>query len=570
MSNLHPLDLLHVSRASKQLRAILMSRRTRFIWAASLATVDELPPCPDDMSGPAYAALLFTRICTLCGANHACWVDYAIRLRLCKSCHDAHIKSGRTILAGQDVEPEMERFYMGMVPCETGKDLATAKRLEEPFAHSDQDKYYAPQLREALTVTEKLLELGYSRDDFPLSREWRNLLDQRKTLTERAWKTLRPKLEEMIQERKREDYEWSIREDVNRRNKQIAGFYEEFIQSLSEAEQALMPGAHDACQLPCLASLARRNDAKGDVSLEEFQALTDQVLQEAEAYKVRAKEAAVKQLIERANWCAHEEWLRDLQGLTPDEALQRYYALFRCNSRQRCDVKYVAFEDMHRHFRTAHPWESWGTSWRPDHEVFECAVYPRDSANILKAVGLPTSTPLSVLDKLIKAGRLYCSCRDPDLPPPEELDWPQLYVHVNTQEERYHKLHEQRLRSKDANQDMVMKETHPLYGPNPCLKLLPEGADTQPARDRAAPLDPTTRAKVEQRLAAKPEPTAIALCSICTNMTMKRYLRHGGEGVRTLPKTLEGIVHHIREWHEKDFEDRDIVFFKDRELISEQ
>lgn len=59
------------------------------------------------MSEPAYAALLFDQVCAvsphivrqhdahkahtessqLCSASPARWVDYAIRLRLCKSCH---------------------------------------------------------------------------------------------------------------------------------------------------------------------------------------------------------------------------------------------------------------------------------------------------------------------------------------------------------------------------------------------------------------------------------------------------------------------------------------------------
>lgn len=60
------------------------------------------------MSEPAYAALLFDQVCAvsphilrqnaaykahmdssqLCSASPARWVDYAIRLRLCKSCHN--------------------------------------------------------------------------------------------------------------------------------------------------------------------------------------------------------------------------------------------------------------------------------------------------------------------------------------------------------------------------------------------------------------------------------------------------------------------------------------------------
>ncbi|KAI0660265.1 hypothetical protein C8Q70DRAFT_913822, partial [Cubamyces menziesii] len=85
-SRLHPLDLLHVSRTSKHLRSIVMSRKCKFLWSESLSRIDGLPPCPMGMSEPAYVALIFGRLCMLCGALRAVWVDYAIRLRLCRSC----------------------------------------------------------------------------------------------------------------------------------------------------------------------------------------------------------------------------------------------------------------------------------------------------------------------------------------------------------------------------------------------------------------------------------------------------------------------------------------------------
>ncbi|EIW52705.1 uncharacterized protein TRAVEDRAFT_76372, partial [Trametes versicolor FP-101664 SS1] len=86
-SHLHPLDLLHLSRTSKQLRSIMLSARSRSVWITSLASIDGLPPCPKDMSEPAYSALLFCRACNVSIAARPCWVDYAIRIRLCKACY---------------------------------------------------------------------------------------------------------------------------------------------------------------------------------------------------------------------------------------------------------------------------------------------------------------------------------------------------------------------------------------------------------------------------------------------------------------------------------------------------
>ena len=62
-SLLHPRDLLRVSWATKAFRAVLNDRSSKPIWRTSLASVDELPPCPRDLPEPAYAALLFSPYC---------------------------------------------------------------------------------------------------------------------------------------------------------------------------------------------------------------------------------------------------------------------------------------------------------------------------------------------------------------------------------------------------------------------------------------------------------------------------------------------------------------------------
>lgn len=35
------------------------------MWITSLASIEGLPPCPKDMSEPAYSALLFCRACNV-------------------------------------------------------------------------------------------------------------------------------------------------------------------------------------------------------------------------------------------------------------------------------------------------------------------------------------------------------------------------------------------------------------------------------------------------------------------------------------------------------------------------
>lgn len=101
--------------------------------------------------------------------------------------------------------------------------------------------------------------------------------------------------------------------------------------------------------------------------------------------------------------------------------------------------------------------------------------------------------------------------------------------------------------SDTANPKLILKSAHPLSGRDACLKLLPEGADTTVARERATAVDAKTHAKIEERLALRPSPDATLVCRICKALTAKRHLKYGC-GMMALPETPEGIVHHLRGW----------------------
>ena len=63
-SHLMPIDIFHLSHVSKQMRTMLLSRTARFVWEAARENVDPpLPECPEDMSEPMYAYLVFGKYC---------------------------------------------------------------------------------------------------------------------------------------------------------------------------------------------------------------------------------------------------------------------------------------------------------------------------------------------------------------------------------------------------------------------------------------------------------------------------------------------------------------------------
>ncbi|KAI0631516.1 hypothetical protein C8Q77DRAFT_1127302 [Trametes polyzona] len=153
VSCLHPRDLLQLARSSKHIRSIILSRKNRSVWRASLQRFRGLPPVPDDMCEPSYAALLFDCLCFTCGVPRVAWHDYAIRLRLCKSCEMKYIKKGKDILAtSKPVSDRHAEICMAMVPCETRNRLDDSRFLEDPgVRHMPFLRWYAPDLTAALS-----------------------------------------------------------------------------------------------------------------------------------------------------------------------------------------------------------------------------------------------------------------------------------------------------------------------------------------------------------------------------------------------------------------------------------
>jgi len=64
-SLLEPIDLLRLSRSTKFLRGILLNRQNAVLWRRARANIMNLLDCPDELSEPEYASLVFDRHCTV-------------------------------------------------------------------------------------------------------------------------------------------------------------------------------------------------------------------------------------------------------------------------------------------------------------------------------------------------------------------------------------------------------------------------------------------------------------------------------------------------------------------------
>ncbi|KAF7374995.1 F-box domain-containing protein [Mycena sanguinolenta] len=87
--HLNPMDLLNLARTTKEIRGILMSRSSTFIWKESRSHVEGLPDPPRDLSEPQYANLCFSTHCHQCLAIPVSTIIWSARMRLCKKCIEA-------------------------------------------------------------------------------------------------------------------------------------------------------------------------------------------------------------------------------------------------------------------------------------------------------------------------------------------------------------------------------------------------------------------------------------------------------------------------------------------------
>ncbi|KAG8755646.1 hypothetical protein FRC12_010818, partial [Ceratobasidium sp. 428] len=89
---LWPGDLLALAWSNKFFRGVLFQRSAVHMWQRAQSNVPGLPPCSPELNEPQYAALVFSKTCTLCGANAMAKLDVYLVARLCSSCRDTELQ----------------------------------------------------------------------------------------------------------------------------------------------------------------------------------------------------------------------------------------------------------------------------------------------------------------------------------------------------------------------------------------------------------------------------------------------------------------------------------------------
>jgi len=70
-SHLEPLDILRLSRTSRDLRDLLTRRSSEHVWRTARLNVEGLPPLPPDLNEMQYANLAFDNFCHVCKNVHS-------------------------------------------------------------------------------------------------------------------------------------------------------------------------------------------------------------------------------------------------------------------------------------------------------------------------------------------------------------------------------------------------------------------------------------------------------------------------------------------------------------------
>ncbi len=285
----------------------------------------------------------------------------------------------------------------------------------------------------------------------------------------------------------------------------IVQWYDNYIEEhFTDVERSLMPNHYNARKLPSLLSLAQADDAQGAVPREGFVALTQQMLADVETYKTCAKRDLADVL------CKHSA-CTDLKDIPVDDVLQRYCAYFRC--RWRCNVtttacRYMTYEQMHAHWREAHPDDPWLMHEDLEYTVVDVAeLWPHSvpvvGRRVLEAVGIALDTPREVLDEWVREGRLFCACKHPGMPLPEDMSWAKLVsAHVRfvvcgsllavcvRAMQLFHLLHQVRDHGEREREMYVSFRHSETTGPNPqrALQEAPRRQAQPELRARCEPL----------------------------------------------------------------------------------
>ncbi|KAF8596717.1 hypothetical protein BDV93DRAFT_527881 [Ceratobasidium sp. AG-I] len=317
-----PGELIALIRCSRFFRMMLLRRSAILIWQRAAQNVHGLPPCLTGMCEPQYAALMFSKHCTLCGAASTAKLDPYLRVRLCSTCRDTQLeawsigslhecaylisRSGvskpKTAGGGHKGRSYRPKYYC-LLP-----EAQELRRKSQELQHSKDHRAYACWVEErqkeiqlrskeasALqeyilstskshvaglvdarkqrreVVRERLNALGWTDAEQKLcsrfAKSWNALVDTPKPLTDRTWNNLLPKLVPLLEGNRA----WRLEDEKLQRRIQRQKFLHKLLMEMKRTEDPFA-AAHAALvtnqgsEIP----VVQNSDSNSDLDLSPF------------------------------------------------------------------------------------------------------------------------------------------------------------------------------------------------------------------------------------------------------------------------------------------------------------
>ncbi|SJL13372.1 uncharacterized protein ARMOST_16814 [Armillaria ostoyae] len=370
-SYLYPIDLIRLSRTTKDLRALLLQRSSEFVWKNTRENVKGLPPLPSYMSEPYYANLVFDTHCQCCSQSTTL-VQWEAGVRYCKRCleysgtfttqcpdlwspllqlvplfeqkvsvgrYSDRIRSWLHVPSIRLLEEESHKGFGDSWLIRKNEELssrrANARALEQWAKERAADRsseLEAVRCERFKEVTDRLTALGWGEEIAKLEDvsvlKYHKLVWQAKPLTERIWTNISEILVGHMRSQKAMRIENEERTAIDRRCKLFLSMYQEFASSLPEIP--VIPRQADV--------LLSEPFSVVILNTPLLDAVTEEILKEP---FVHFKEIA-------ARW--REEKNCELQGVMKksgfESKLNLATTLFHCES---CASR-LAYPDVLRHF----------------------------------------------------------------------------------------------------------------------------------------------------------------------------------------------------------------------------
>ncbi|KII91498.1 hypothetical protein PLICRDRAFT_510130 [Plicaturopsis crispa FD-325 SS-3] len=309
---------------------------------------------------------------------------------------------------------------------------------------------------------ENLLKLGWEEKYFPIhDYEWLSITEKPKELTDSVWAYVRPRLEAMIREHKKNILEAELRDRLGKRRQEAQPFYEELVRQIPvvhDGDSKLRPPIELACQLsPTLNRSLNEAGATIQVTKDRWDFIRETLVRDLEAYSLTLKRSMIS-LVPQMEIDA-------LHSTSPDE----FDILYQASFLVRCPMcaKLYGYPSVFDHPRCSrhaelHALQSYATMDPREQEIPEIVAY------VLSALDLPKDTPYKTLESLGK--RLRCLCGNPKVCAP--MDFGTLVAHILEENRTHKKVVGRRGASPDA-QAVTLCNDHDVVEGNLPLALLP-------------------------------------------------------------------------------------------------